>query len=73
MDHKTLFPVLEMGFLFWISIWNMYFVLISDSGKLGPQQLKYPANIPLKPRLSRQYPAPFKKSTPPIPQVPRRF
>mgnify|MGYP001818434153 CR=1 FL=1 len=46
---------------------------IKTYGKLGLQYLRYPANIPLKSRLSRQYPAPFKKSTPPIPQVPRRF
>jgi len=33
MDYKTLFPVLEMGFCFWISWWNMYFVLTADTGK----------------------------------------
>ena len=34
MDHKTLFPVLEMGFLFLISRWNLQFALIADFGKL---------------------------------------
>jgi hypothetical protein len=31
MDHKTLFPVLEMGFCFG----NMQFTLIADFGKLS--------------------------------------
>jgi len=41
----------------------MLFELIPDIGKLGPQQLKYPANIPPQSR-------PKKKNTLPIPQVP---
>jgi len=34
MDHKTLFPVLEMGFSFWISKWNIQFGLDADFGKV---------------------------------------
>jgi hypothetical protein len=40
--------------------------LIADYGKLGPQQLKYPANIPPNKKTYLAYPAILKK-------VPRRF
>ena len=45
MDYKTLFPVLEMGFLFGISRRNMQFGLIADTGYMYPERGQNGANF----------------------------
>ena len=33
MDHKALFPVLEMGFSFLVTWWNIQIAMIADKAK----------------------------------------